>query len=165
MQVTDNASHVPPTNIGNKYSYWKRPPTDGELAGWDEAARLRGDSTELILITEVQRMRAWVNDLQSGMYINCVYCGHRYGPDPGAPVAMADVLKEHIQACPEHPMAKLKIANEHLQAAMSLYRDALANEEDIEDGTEPGDAPRPNWAMKARALFDEFMVRNGVEDV
>jgi len=23
---------------------------------------------------------AWVNDLQSDMYVNCVYCGHRYGP-------------------------------------------------------------------------------------
>ena len=25
-------------------------------------------------------LRQWIDDLQSGMYINCVYCGHRYGP-------------------------------------------------------------------------------------
>ena len=31
---------------------------------------------------ENKRLEQWVNDLQSGMYINCVYCGHRYGPNP-----------------------------------------------------------------------------------
>jgi hypothetical protein len=53
-------------------------------------------------------LRRWVADLQSGMYINCVYCGHRYGPDSGTPVAMADVLKAHIERCPEHPLARLR---------------------------------------------------------
>lgn len=57
---------------------------------------------------ECERLRMWVNDLQSGMYINCVYCGHRYGPDPGTPVAMADVLREHVEQCPEHPLAQLR---------------------------------------------------------
>lgn len=51
---------------------------------------------------------AWVADLQSGMFINCVYCGHRYGPDPGTPVAMADVLKAHVEKCPPHPMSALR---------------------------------------------------------
>ncbi|HEC62245.1 MAG TPA: hypothetical protein ENI27_08330, partial [bacterium] len=27
---------------------------------------------------EVKQLKQWVHDLQSGMYINCVYCGHRY---------------------------------------------------------------------------------------
>ena len=27
--------------------------------------------------TEIDRLNARINDLQSGMYINCVYCGHR----------------------------------------------------------------------------------------
>jgi hypothetical protein len=53
-------------------------------------------------------MEKWVNDLHSEMYINCVYCGHRYGPKESTPVSMADILKEHIEKCPKHPMSKLK---------------------------------------------------------
>lgn len=52
---------------------------------------------------ELARLRQWVNDLQAGCYINCVYCGHRYGPDTEVPASMADVLKAHIEQCPEHP--------------------------------------------------------------
>jgi len=59
-------------------------------------------------------LRRWVDDLQSGMYINCVYCGHRYGPKENTPMSMADVLKEHIERCPKHPMSKLKQENERL---------------------------------------------------
>jgi hypothetical protein len=51
---------------------------------------------------------SWVRDLQSGMYINCVYCGHRYGPDSEVPASMAEVLKAHIEKCPEHPMSELR---------------------------------------------------------
>lgn len=54
---------------------------------------------------DVKRLQAWVHDLQSGMYINCVYCGHRYGPREDTPCTMADVLKEHIEQCPEHPLS------------------------------------------------------------
>lgn len=57
---------------------------------------------------EIARLQQGVNDLQSGMFINCVYCGHRYGPDPGTPVAMADVLKAHVEQCPKHPMSALR---------------------------------------------------------
>ena len=60
--------------------------------------RLRAEETE-------RRLRAWVSDLQAGCWINCVYCGHRYGPDPGTPVAMADVLRRHVEVCPEHPLS------------------------------------------------------------
>lgn len=59
------------------------------------------------LVADVERMEAWVADLQSGMYVNCVYCGHRYGPALTTPVSMADQLKAHIARCPEHPMAEL----------------------------------------------------------
>lgn len=59
---------------------------------------------------ERARMQEWVDDLQSGMYINCVYCGHRYGPADEVPSTMADVLKEHIERCPDHPMSKLREA-------------------------------------------------------
>ena len=56
---------------------------------------------------EVERLQKWVNDLQAGMSINCVYCGHNYGPDDEVPASMAEVLKEHIAVCPKHPMSKV----------------------------------------------------------
>lgn len=61
----------------------------------------------------------WVNDLHSGMYLNCVYCGHRYGPDSDVPVSMADALKEHIEECPKHPMSALKEELAQLRAALN----------------------------------------------
>jgi len=60
------------------------------------------------MLSEIKRLQDQVNDLQSGMYINCVYCGHRYGPRESTPVSMADVLKEHVEQCPKHPMSALK---------------------------------------------------------
>lgn len=65
------------------------------------------------------RLQSQVNDLQSGMYINCVYCGHRYGPNPGTPVAMADILKQHIENCPDHPMSTLKKRVAELEAEVA----------------------------------------------
>lgn len=59
---------------------------------------------------EIERLQQWVADLQSGMYINCVYCGHRYGPKEEVPATMADVLKAHIATCPKHPVSKLLAA-------------------------------------------------------
>jgi len=60
------------------------------------------------LLGKLERQERWVSDLQAGMYVNCVYCGHRYGPDDQVPVAMAEVLKEHIQRCPEHPLSQAR---------------------------------------------------------
>ena len=54
----------------------------------------------------IKELEEWVNDLQSGLYINCVYCGHRYGPRESTPAVMADVLYEHIKICPKHPLSK-----------------------------------------------------------
>lgn len=52
---------------------------------------------------EIRRLEQWVDDLQSGMYINCVYCGWRAGTqEEGVP---ADILKAHIMECPEHPLS------------------------------------------------------------
>lgn len=59
------------------------------------------------LRSEIERLQQWIHDLQSGMYINCVYCGHRYGPQDEVPATMADALKEHIAQCPKHPMSKV----------------------------------------------------------
>ena len=72
---------------------------------------------------ELARQKQWVKDLQSGMYVNCVYCGHRYGPADKVPVSMADVLKQHIEQCPEHPMSKLKAELEFYKKALEALRD------------------------------------------
>lgn len=75
------------------------------------------DATEQIkrLKAELADQRRWVADLQSGMWINCVYCGHRYGPREstapaihGASETMADALRKHIETCPKHPMSALR---------------------------------------------------------
>lgn len=66
-------------------------------------------------LAQVERYKAWVDDLQSGMYVNCVYCGHRYGPTETTPVSMADALKEHIEHCPEHPASKLRAELERVK--------------------------------------------------
>jgi hypothetical protein len=70
------------------------------------------------LESRMAEMRRWVDDLQSHMFVNCVYCGHRYGPDPGTPVAMAEVLKRHIEKCPEHPLRAAMEKIEKLKDAL-----------------------------------------------
>lgn len=65
---------------------------------------------------ERKRLQQWVNDLHRGMFINCVYCGHRYGPNDEVPATMADVLKEHVEQCPKHPMSALRAERDTLRA-------------------------------------------------
>ena len=74
-------------------------------------------------ITLVKRLNAalrdvtkWVADLQSGLHINCVYCGHRY--PPGTPDVRDKVLFEHIKQCPKHPLAKALEENKMLNDAL-----------------------------------------------
>ena len=42
------------------------------------------------------------------MYINCVYCGYRYGPTDDVPSTMAQALEDHIKECPKHPLSKMR---------------------------------------------------------
>ena len=79
---------------------------------WNAALAQRDEAR-----TENERLQQWVNDLQAGMYINCVYCGHQYGPDDEVPATMAEVLKEHIAVCPKHPLAEARAKNERLREA------------------------------------------------
>ena len=75
------------------------------------------------LIEENKRLEAWIDDLQSGMWINCVYCGHRYGPNKGDHlVTMRKTLEKHIEECPKHPLSmarnrimELEAENKRLQ--------------------------------------------------
>ena len=73
----------------------------------------------------IRKLQSWVNDLQSGMYINCVYCGHRYGPNDEVPASMADVLKAHVEKCPKHPMFELKTLVEELKLENADLRTEL----------------------------------------
>jgi len=68
-----------------------------------------------VRVEEIERLNSWVNDLQAGMYVNCVYCGHRYGAETEVPASMADVLKEHIEQCPEHPLFEARQEIERLE--------------------------------------------------
>ncbi len=74
---------------------------------------------------ENERLKKWIDDLQSGMHVNCVYCGHRYCPNSHTPVSAADILKQHVENCPEHPMSKLKKENEELKRKKDLYDDLM----------------------------------------
>lgn len=75
---------------------------------------------------KIKRLLKWVADLQSGMYVNCVYCGHRYGPGETTPASMAEALKAHIEECPDHPMSALKRADitqrDLLQGCLEILR-------------------------------------------
>lgn len=70
------------------------------------------------LAHELAFFRQWVEDLQSGMYVNCVYCGHRYGPGETTPVSMADALKAHAEQCPKHPLAAAVAKAKRLEAML-----------------------------------------------
>ncbi|MDD3029802.1 MAG: hypothetical protein PHS57_05940 [Alphaproteobacteria bacterium] len=96
----------------------------------------------LTALNEVERYKRWVNDLQSGMYVNCVYCGHRYGPGETTPVSMADALKLHIESCPKHPMSALKAEAERLKALITSIR-CIADTEKFVEITDAIDAVYP----------------------
>jgi hypothetical protein len=84
----------------------------------------------------IRKLQQWVNDLHSGMYINCVYCGHRCGPKDEVPASMADVLKKHIEECPEHPLshAKKRIAGlETVQEALCVKIELLEAEKQLHE--------------------------------
>lgn len=72
----------------------------------------------IVVEAERDKLQQWVHDLQAGMYINCVYCGHRYGPDDEVPATMAQALKEHVEQCPKHPMSSLRVERDRLREAL-----------------------------------------------
>lgn len=92
------------------------PPADNT----DQEVELPFDTRIEPLQAEIARLQQWVNDLQSRMCVNCAYCGHRYGPDPGTPVAMADVA--HIEKCPEHPLSKARAVPDVSNASSASFR-------------------------------------------
>ena len=95
-----------------------------------ETERQLHQHIEAIETENVQLMK-WVADLQSGMYVNCVYCGHRYGPKDKVPASMADALKQHIAQCPAHPMSaliKCSVGAAHLIASLLAVREGATDD-------------------------------------
>jgi DNA-directed RNA polymerase subunit RPC12/RpoP len=54
---------------------------------------------------EILKLKQWISDLQSNMYVNCVYCGYRAGEQGKVP---AQALMDHIAQCPKHPLTAMK---------------------------------------------------------
>ena len=92
----------------------------------------------VIAVQEIKRLEKWIDDLQSGMYINCVYCGHQYGPSTEAP--MREVLEQHIASCPKHPLSKALAEVARLDHLHKLDH-SLADQ----------------WQKKTEALMDFFI--------
>jgi len=113
----------------------------GLLAKWCQHCR----DAALSSVEEVRALRQWVNDLQSGMYINCVYCGHQYGPQDEVPATMAKVLEDHISQCPKHPLAtalkKLKKQEQGIRGVVHLLRNG----------------PNPGYVGKAIAQLEDLL--------
>jgi hypothetical protein len=78
----------------------------------DEALRRLRDADD----DRAAALERWIDDLQAGTWVTCVYCGHRYGPRDVAPTSipeasapsMREALEQHVASCPRHPMAALK---------------------------------------------------------
>lgn len=84
-------------------------------------------NTKEELLQEIEVLQQWIDNLQSGMYINCVYCGHRYGPKDDPKSSMREVLEKHIENCPKHPMSKLKEENIRLQKELTAKEQEINN--------------------------------------
>jgi hypothetical protein len=97
---------------------------------------------------EIARLKIWIDDLQSGMYINCVYCGHRYGPVRSTPVSMADALKLHIAQCPLHPLHSIL---KTLKAGRDLVSSAFAH---VSHGG-PSRTQAETWVQEANLVINQ----------
>lgn len=81
-----------------------------------------------------EKLQQWVNDLQSGLYINCVYCGLCYGPQNEE--IPQEMLRRHVAECPEHPMAQLIMDCKTIIANIENRRECLGyNGSDVSHDT------------------------------
>jgi hypothetical protein len=63
-----------------------------------------------IITKEIEALQQWIKDVQGKTFVNCIYCGHRYGAASTTPVALADIMKQHVAQCPKHPLSVTKKA-------------------------------------------------------
>ncbi|HEX6923783.1 MAG TPA: hypothetical protein VF167_00015, partial [Longimicrobiaceae bacterium] len=115
-------------------------------AAWADVARQLEEARG-----EIARLTQWVHDLQSGMWINCVYCGHRYGPRESTAPTMQQALYEHVRVCPKHPLAaaerKITELEEQLRSKSLTEVWVAASGTDYEYGR-----PEDAFATEAAAL-------------
>ena len=52
---------------------------------------------------EIKTLKGWINGLPQ-LYVNCVYCGHRFKPNPEVFPSQTDVVREHMEKCSKHPL-------------------------------------------------------------
>lgn len=122
------------------------------LATADErTANVEGDN---------ERLKDWVNDLHSGMYINCVYCGHRYGPADDVPSTMSQVLYDHIAICPEHPLSEARAEI----AALKAEVERLGSEHHCRDEEETRNEFAILDALSARSEFLDIPFEDACRD-
>lgn len=98
------------------------------LAGAEHVRKL---CTELSLaVQEIRRLNKWIDDLQSGMFINCVYCGYQYGPSTEA--IARESLERHIESCQKHPLSIAKAEIATLAAKLVSNRGCIGYTLDLE---------------------------------
>lgn len=66
----------------------------------------------------LDKLEQWIDDLSSHMYINCVYCGHRFCKQSESGQHPVKKLTEHMEHCSKHPMSKLIVENKRLRAEL-----------------------------------------------
>ena len=86
------------------------------------------------LSDRIKELEKWIDDLQSGMYINCVYCGHRY--PPGIQASRRKILYEHIKQCPKHPLSVAESRIKELESDLKLNASMSAKQCDLARETE-----------------------------
>ena len=94
----------------------------------EENIRLCHDQWYLIDIwnkhhEEIKELNNWINDLQAGMYVNCVYCGYRFS-NPEVFPTIQEVLHEHMENCSKHPLFK---ANQELKRLNSIIKTLIGD--------------------------------------
>jgi hypothetical protein len=129
--------------------------TDEMTEHIDEIQRLKQENA---------RLEQWVNDCQSGMYINCVYCGHRYGPhDPENDhlVSMREALHKHIEQCPKHPLSAMKRVLDAFRAASEF---ASFSDKELRDMNELMKSVNdPNTGMAMALINAELLARELID--
>lgn len=97
-----------------------------------------------ILMADNARMKAWLADLQSGMFINCVYCGHRYGPKDQMPATLVAADPAKIKAIQEkiNHLPKTIELKQYRRQFAEIYLGRPATDKEI---TIAGDAMTDTW--------------------
>ena len=107
---------------GWSYSHFK--PTDISAGAEIQPLYAHPEDAAPVDCENCKTLEQWVHDCQAGMYINCVYCGYRYGPDDEVAPTMQQALYDHIAECPKHPLSAMKRRAERAEARLAHPEDA-----------------------------------------